>query len=68
MWCSKEQADKISGGVMLLGMAAMFYTGNWFPGIFFVCGAASLVEGVLANRGWYAVQGCFGYLGSVCFS
>lgn len=39
---SKDRADQIFGGIFLIGLAVLFATGWWFPGILFVVGAASL--------------------------
>jgi hypothetical protein len=37
-------------------MAALLYTGEFWPGILFVIGAAAIVEGLVKGRGWYALQ------------
>lgn len=39
---SKDRSDQIFGGIFLIGLALLFITGWWFPGILFVVGAASL--------------------------
>jgi uncharacterized membrane protein len=54
---SKERADQISGGVFLIGLAILFMTGFWWPGIMFVIGASAMARGVAEGRAWYAVPG-----------
>ncbi len=56
MHFDKDQADKLSGGVFLMGMGVLFYIGNWWPGLLFVIGASSLVEGLAEGRGWCGLQ------------
>ncbi|WZO97006.1 hypothetical protein EP7_004018 [Isosphaeraceae bacterium EP7] len=51
------RAGQISSAIWLLGMAALFYTGRWWPGIMFVIGASSIVQCLLQGRGWwYAME------------
>ncbi len=57
MTLSREQAHAISGAVWLFGLAALFYTGRWWPGIMFVIGVSAIVEGLIEGQGWYAFQG-----------
>jgi predicted phage tail protein len=57
MTLHKEQAHAITGAVWLFGLAALFYTGRWWPGILFVIGISAIVEGVVEGKGWYAFQG-----------
>jgi len=52
-----EQAHAITGAVWLFGLAALFYTGRWWPGIMFVIGASAIIEGLIERQGWYALQG-----------
>ena len=59
---SEEKAGQITGGIWLIGLGVLFYTGRWWPGIMFVVGASSIVQGLVKGRGWYAFQGglwCF---------
>jgi hypothetical protein len=53
----EDQAHAITGAVWLFGLAALFYTGRWWPGIMFVIGASAVAEGLTGGRGWYAFQG-----------
>jgi hypothetical protein len=57
MTLQKEQAHAITGAVWLFGLAALFYTGRWWPGVLFLLGASSIVEGLIQGQGWYALQG-----------
>ena len=57
MTLTKEQAHAIEGAVWLFGLAALFYTGRWWPGIMFVIGVSAIVEGLTQGQGWYAFQG-----------
>lgn len=41
---SGKRSDQVFGGVLLIGLAVLFVTGYWFPGILFVIGAASLAR------------------------
>jgi hypothetical protein len=57
MTLSREQARSIEGAVWLFGLAVLFYTGRWWPGIMFVIGTAAIVEGLIEGHGWYAIPG-----------
>lgn len=54
---SEERAHQLSGGVFMIGLAMLFLTGYWFPGILFVLAATSFVEGMAQGRRWYTMQG-----------
>ena len=41
---SKDRTDQIFGGVFLIGLALLFFTGDWWPGIMFVIGIAMLAR------------------------
>jgi hypothetical protein len=56
MRISQRQADGISAGLWLIGLGVLFATSFWWPGIMFVIGATSLVQGLVRGRGWYALQ------------
>jgi hypothetical protein len=51
-----DRANQVAAGVFLIGLAALFYTGRWWPGIMFLIGAMTIVEGLVKGRGWYAFQ------------
>lgn len=40
------------GGVFLIGLAVLFITGWWWPGIMFVVGAAMLARTTAQGRPW----------------
>ena len=50
MGLSGKRASELSGGVFLIGLGVLFVTGYWFPGILFVIGATSLVQGATALK------------------
>lgn len=54
---TKERSDQIAGGVFLIGLAVLFMTGAWWPGILFVIGASSIARGVAEGQDWYNVPG-----------
>lgn len=54
---SKERADQVSGGVFLIGLAVLFMTGFWWPGIMFVIGLSAIARGVAEGQEWYNVPG-----------
>jgi hypothetical protein len=53
----KTRADQVSGGVFLIGLALLFITGYWWPGILFLIGASSMARGVAEGRDWYSIPG-----------
>jgi hypothetical protein len=57
MAINNQQANAITGAVWLLGLAAMFSTHYWWPGIMFVIGVSALIEGLARRQGWAALQG-----------
>lgn len=44
--------DQTFAGVFLIGLAVLFITGFWWPGIMFVLGIAMLVRTVSEGRNW----------------
>jgi hypothetical protein len=59
---SKSYADRVSGGVFLIGLALLFtplsgIVGGFFPGILFVLGASAMARGVAEGQQWYTVSG-----------
>jgi predicted phage tail protein len=54
---TKTRADQVAGGVFLIGLAVLFMTGFWWPGILFVIGASSMARGVAEGHDWYSVPG-----------
>ncbi|MDZ4771219.1 MAG: hypothetical protein SGJ24_19020 [Chloroflexota bacterium] len=45
-----ERSEQIFGGTFLIGLALLFITGWWFPGIMFVIGAALLARTYAENK------------------
>lgn len=41
---SKSQADQAATGVFLIGLAVLFMTGFWWPGMLFVIGFSSMAR------------------------
>jgi hypothetical protein len=55
---SKQHADQIAGGVFFIGLGLLFTDViDFWPGILFVLGAASLARGMAEGRAWYTVSG-----------
>lgn len=59
---SKSNADRVAGGVFLIGLALLFTSvgsivGGFFPGILFVIGASAIARGVAEGQQWYNVSG-----------
>lgn len=57
MHLTNERAGQITGGVWMIGLGILFFTGMWWPGIMFLFGASAIVGGLVEGRGWYAFQG-----------
>lgn len=60
---SEERADQVSGGVFIIGLAFLFMTGAWWPGILFVIGFSNLARGMAEGREWYSIQGALWMIG-----
>jgi hypothetical protein len=54
---SNERAGEVTGGIWLIGLGILFYTGMWWPGIMFVIGVSAIAQGLVEGRGWYSFQG-----------
>ena len=59
MKLSSERAGEITGGIWLIGLGILFYTGMWWPGIMFVIWISAIFQGLVEGRGWYSFQGGF---------
>ncbi|GAB4572197.1 MAG: hypothetical protein Kow0077_10910 [Anaerolineae bacterium] len=53
----RQHAEQVAGGVFLIGLAVLFMTGAWWPGIMFVIGASSLARGLAQGNNWHTMQG-----------
>lgn len=47
---TKERSDQIFGGAFLIGLAVLFITGYWWPGVMFVIGIAMLVRNYFEGK------------------
>ena len=54
---AKSRADQVSGGIFLIGLALLFMTNFFWPGILFVIGASALARGIVEGQEWYTVTG-----------
>jgi hypothetical protein len=57
MHLTNQRARQFSVGVWWIGLGILLYTRMWWPGILFLIGAGSIVQGLVEGRGWYAFQG-----------
>ena len=57
MTLSQGQANQLTTGVWLIGIGVLWYYHFWWPGIMFVAGASTILQGLVAGRGWYSFQG-----------
>lgn len=56
--------NSISGGVFLIGLGLLVYTGWWWPGILLVIGLASSAELILRGK-YVAALITFGFFASI---
>ena len=56
MYLDQRRASAIISATWLFGLAALFATGYWWPGVMFLIGATSIIEGFVRGQGWYALQ------------
>lgn len=54
---NERQAGIITGGIFLIGIAALGYTGLWWPGILVVPGITAIVHGLLSEKTWQMISG-----------
>ncbi|NWF68606.1 MAG: hypothetical protein HXY40_05945 [Chloroflexi bacterium] len=52
-----KRSNEISTGTFLIGLAILFITGYWWPGIMFVIGISSIAQALGEGKAWYAAQG-----------
>lgn len=43
----ENQAEQVAGGVFMIGLGLLFFTGFWWPGIMFVIGASMLARTIV---------------------
>lgn len=64
---SKDRSDQIFGGVLLIGIAILFLT-NWFwPGILYVVGIALIVKSTADGSAWTDNKGALVMLAAALF-
>ncbi|HEX2623176.1 MAG TPA: hypothetical protein VHL11_23610 [Phototrophicaceae bacterium] len=63
MYLSRDQANQFSGGIFMIGLALLFLTNYWWPGIMFVIGASTIAQGMVRGRSWYSMQGALWTIG-----
>jgi len=60
---SSQNADQVSGGVFLIGLALLFLTGWWWPGVMFVVGASIIARTMAEGKPWQSATGAFWVIG-----
>lgn len=60
---SEKRAGEIFGGTFLIGLAVIFLTGWWWPGILYALGAAMIVRTVAQGKAWTEERGGLAVLG-----
>lgn len=53
----KEDADRVSGAVFLIGLGVIALINYWWPGIMFVIGASLIARGVVQGQAWQNATG-----------
>ncbi len=59
----KKRRDMMTGGIFLIGLAALGISGMWWPGILVVLGVTSIASGLLEGRAWKTAGGGFWLIG-----
>ena len=59
----RKRNEKLTGGVFLIGIGVLAYTGDWWPGILVLLGVVSLVSGLLEQRLWKSASGALWLFG-----
>lgn len=54
---NEQQTGIITGGIFLIGIAALGYTGLWWPGALVVLGITAIVHGLLSDVSWQTISG-----------
>ena len=57
------KAEQISGAIFFIGMALVWMTGWWFPGMFFVIGATIMASAIVNNHPWTSATGALWMFG-----
>ncbi|MBC7809971.1 MAG: hypothetical protein H7175_02430 [Burkholderiales bacterium] len=59
---TRKRADQIAGGVFLIGLAVLFMSGDFFPGILIVIGLSALSKEAALGKRWQS-SGALGLVG-----
>lgn len=59
---SDKRDEQVFAGVMLIGLAVLFLTHYWWPGILFVVGAAMIARTTAQGREWTSDRGALGVI------
>lgn len=59
----RRDTDQVAGGIFLIGLALLFITGFWWPGIMFVIGASMIGRSLAEGRQWNANTGALWVIG-----
>ena len=59
----QHNADQVSGGVFLIGLALLFLTDWWWPGIMFVVGASIIARTMAEGAPITSATGAFWVIG-----
>ena len=51
----KRQAGAISGGIFMIGLGVLVFTGWWWPGIMFVIGLSGGAAAIFRGRIWAGI-------------
>lgn len=54
---TQRDPQQIGGGIFLIGLALLFLTGWWWPGIMFVIGASMLARTIAEGDAWQSNRG-----------
>ena len=60
---TEKRASEIFSGTFLIGLAALFIFGWWWPGILYVLGIALILRSVAQGKPWTQEQGGLVILG-----
>lgn len=60
---SQSNNTNLGGGIFLIGLALLFMTGWWWPGIMFVIGASIIGNTVAEGDDWRNATGAFWVIG-----
>lgn len=60
---SEKRAGEIFSGTFLVGLAVLFLTGWWWPGVLYVSGIALIVRTVAQGKPWTEERGGLATLG-----